>query len=84
MDTILILESIEDVENLTKFLDRKVILLTTHKDFKNLSPIIQDFYRKTIIPWGELWISEIEPDKNRETEIKNKILDFINFLDNIH
>ena len=74
-------ESIDDVEKLIQFLDKKVIQSRSHKNWSRLSPIINKFYKSVIIPWCDLVLDNKTETELEEKEIANKILDFVNWLD---
>ena len=76
-------ESEADVTNLIRHLDSKIIELRQHTHYSKLKPIIQKFYKNTVIPWCELTLDNQDITKAEEKIVTDKILDFINSLNGI-
>lgn len=75
----IVTEKLEDVDGLMRHLNGVVISLRKHPYFKELSSEIKSFYKKTISPWNES-VLDGQYSLEEETIVKNKILDFINEL----
>jgi hypothetical protein len=80
----MIIESNKDIELLVQYLNSKII------EFRNLHPnsqtllVTKKFYDEIIIPWmEEFQLTHQEVDQEYDEEMKNKILDLINFLNKI-
>lgn len=80
----MITESNKDIELLVLYLDQKVIeLRSKYPKSKTLIKTIR-FYNEVVIPWMETFpMSNQEVDRQEDEELKNKILDLINFLNKV-
>lgn len=79
----MLLEDEKSVNQLLDYLNKKIISYKSHNKYKQYVPYMLKFNKETISPMLKNYLDKLEVDKNRESQFKNDILDFINTLDSI-
>lgn len=78
-------EDNKSILDLVNYIDSKIVTLRKDNNFsKNIINSLSNLYNSTVGEWmSKNYISNVEPSSSEEEEIKDKLLEIIDFLNKL-